>query len=43
MLPSFYFTGEREKVMGINYRFHEWRNTGEPADALSPMAYRLLS
>jgi hypothetical protein len=29
--------------MGIDYRFGEWRNNGEIADAWSPMAYRLLS
>lgn len=29
--------------MGIDYRFNEWRVSGEKADAWSPMAYRLLS
>ncbi|OIU71204.1 hypothetical protein [Rossellomorea aquimaris] len=29
--------------MGIDYRFNEWRVSGEKAEAWSPMAYRLLS
>lgn len=37
------YTYERERAMGIDYRFGEWRNTGEPCDKWSPMAYRLLS
>lgn len=27
----------------INYRFNEWRQTGETAEVWSPMAYRLVS
>ncbi|WP_047981680.1 hypothetical protein [Ornithinibacillus contaminans] len=27
----------------INYRFNEWRNSGEPCDKWSPMAYRIVS
>lgn len=29
--------------MGIDYRFHEWRISGEQAEAWSPLAYRLVS
>lgn len=29
--------------MSINYKFNEWRQSGEKVEAWSPMAYRLLS
>jgi hypothetical protein len=30
-------------MSGINYRFNEWKQTGEPAEVWSPMSYRLIS
>ena len=29
--------------MGIDYRFNEWRISGEKAESWSPMAYRLIN
>ncbi|GIP62688.1 hypothetical protein J32TS6_12430 [Virgibacillus pantothenticus] len=29
--------------MSINYKFNQWRQTGETSEAWSPMAYRLVA